>query len=486
MPHRHTPCCDHLQEGRPSDETAGTSLPHCSLSCWAVIIQLCRWSGAGKRHGGFDDSRHKQACKDLLDGLFRAIATSSRSGCEVPLVLDEHWQVAWPRPECGRVAARLVFSKEGFADIAGLRRQLAGVPASKDKWWNASTLEMCWGGADAVPMIPFMVAAMASKRMGSFVRQVFWHLGWQLQVVCMQAIDNSPVGGISMATHSILEALTNAPLLDRMLVSYVESGKAQARQIGSNNYSCSTDKASVGGLGGGLSATVIGLGSSNVAVLGVPQAATGGSVPVVRELQEVGETGVGAKGLSPRPPRNVLCDVSFPCFFEMLRENAVSRTPRHVTQYKPGIGPGAHVCVMCVAKPPCLCDAFCAPPAARLRQAEVAPAADDTIGEAKAAGGAEAAEEALASTVQRQRIWVKRREQPNDLSSCRPQKRHRVGAKHWCMALDNTFRVSLPISGLGEFLQPSEPTGAWATWKTWLLKGPADRASERAHPRLLA
>lgn len=68
-----------------------------------------------------------------------------------------------------------------------------------------------------------------------------------------------------------------------------------------------------------------------------------------------------------------------------------------------------------------------------------------------------------------QRAWIKRKEAPGELGSCRPSKRHRLGAKHWCQGLDNTLRRSTPLGGLGAFAlpPPEKRSGHWEAWPRW-------------------
>eukprot|EP00969_Alexandrium_andersonii_P124195 5488122-Alexandrium_andersonii.AAC.1 len=58
---------------------------------------------------------------------------------------------------------------------------------------------------------------------------------------------------------------------------------------------------------------------------------------------------------------------------------------------------------------------------------QVAPAFSSTIDDE---GSAEQKQQALAASLARQSAWVKRKEAPGEHSSWRPQKRHRLGAKH--------------------------------------------------------
>lgn len=76
---------------------------------------------------------------------------------------------------------------------------------------------------------------------------------------------------MSVKDQLFVESLANAPLLDRLLVQYMESMKAKLSTMRPRSLSVATDKTSIGGIGGGLQNIVIGLGSSNIVGLGVPQ-----------------------------------------------------------------------------------------------------------------------------------------------------------------------------------------------------------------------
>ena len=69
----------------------------------------------------------------------------------------------------------------------------------------------------------------------------------------------------------LADALHEAPLLDRMLVQRVEVGRKQAEDLCIRKCSLDTDKASIGGLSGGVMSTTVGLGASEFAILGPPQ-----------------------------------------------------------------------------------------------------------------------------------------------------------------------------------------------------------------------
>lgn len=97
------------------------------------------------------------------------------------------------------------------------------------------------------------------------------------------------------------------------------------------------------------------------------------------------------------------------------------------------------------------------------------PAVDDEVDEAEREGGLEAAQKKKEACQELQRAWIKRKEAPRELGSCRPSKRHRLGAKHWCQGLDNTLRRSTPLGGLGAFAlpPPEKRSGHWEAWPRW-------------------
>ena len=72
-------------------------------------------------------------------------------------------------------------------------------------------------------------------------------------------------------TVRLADALREAPLLDRMLVQRVEVGRKQAEDLCIRKFSLDTDKASIGGPGGGVMSTTVGLGATEFAILAPPQ-----------------------------------------------------------------------------------------------------------------------------------------------------------------------------------------------------------------------
>lgn len=271
----HTPRPAPTQEGRPTSESAGTSLPHCSVSCWALLVLLSRWSHAGKRHGGFEDPRHRQSCKELLD-CFLELVLKDSGGLTVHICVVGEWHVTWPRPENIEIpTVQLAFACDGFVNVGSFMADLLRFPSGRSDWWHHTKTQGCWGaGVDRTPLGGFLGSLAGSVPMLPLLRQVVWHLGFALQSVLSRATmpNEKRVSGAEITQHDFVEALGNAALLDRMLVQYTESAKKKALELHTTSFSVSTDKASVGGLGGGLMASVIGLGHSGYAVLGVPQA----------------------------------------------------------------------------------------------------------------------------------------------------------------------------------------------------------------------
>ena len=73
------------------------------------------------------------------------------------------------------------------------------------------------------------------------------------------------------ATVRLADALHEAPLLDRMLVQRVEVGRTQAEDLCIRKFCLDTDKASIGGPGGGAMGTTVGLGATEFSILAPPQ-----------------------------------------------------------------------------------------------------------------------------------------------------------------------------------------------------------------------
>lgn len=267
------------QEGRPTPETAGTSLPHCSVSNWALLVLLLRWATAGKRHGGFDDERHKQASLELLWALLRPMFESCSQGFVLSIDVTTDWTIPWPRPVCNTHEVQLTLSPEGFIDLGRAKLALGALESDRRSWWSEGRMQAAWGPLNrSISLVEFLSGVNKSPIMLPLLRQVVWQLGMRLQALCLKAKSSlgSNIAGLIMTEQGFIEVLTNAPLLDRMLVQYTESAKKKAADLNITSYSVSTDKASVGGLGSGLMASIIGLGTTNCAVLGVPQVGLAG------------------------------------------------------------------------------------------------------------------------------------------------------------------------------------------------------------------
>lgn len=249
---------------------------------------LSKWSTATKRHGGFGEERHRAACLEFLTSVI-GVVCQENGGIEVPIVLDDSWNVPWPRPQVKASGVVLTCTAEGFVDLGGFCADLAQRSASRSNWWHQSRLIACWGTATGtMSIVRFVTLTINSGKAAPFAKQLVWHLGWAFQAACLKAIagGEAQVAGLQITGNSFLEVLTQAPLLDRMLVQYTESCRAKVRELKTHHFSCSTDKASVCGLGAGLQATLIGLGGTNLVVQAVPQAGSGpltgpplGSIP---------------------------------------------------------------------------------------------------------------------------------------------------------------------------------------------------------------
>lgn len=308
------------QEGKPTTDAAGTCLPHCSVSCWALLVLLLRWATAGKRHGGFEDDRHRQACVELLWALLEPVFKGVDGGVVLKIGVTDEWSIPWPRPVCNAVEVQIRVTAEGFVDLGELKLAFADMVPDRRSWWAESRMASAWGPLNrCISIVNFLSGANKASIMLPLLRQVIWQLGMRMQAIGLRAkaSPGSDVSGMKLLDQGFIEVLTNAPLLDRMLVQYTQSAKRKASDLQISSYSISTDKASVGGLGGGLMASIIGLGATNYAVLGVPQVGSGegGSEPVSPPQRPL--TGPWAQEASDRTlkggdPPGTHCVMSFP------------------------------------------------------------------------------------------------------------------------------------------------------------------------------
>ena len=143
---------------------------------------------------------------------------------------------------------------------------------------GAATLEPrlnLWPDGE-VQLGELMLALHDDKTLRPFYLQLLWQLGQRLQALMAKSMRNIASSGSRSAQQPLVvharsmdETLQDATQLDIFLVAYVLGSREAS--AGRNNVSMCTDKASVGGLGGGVQCTVFVLQQTNHAILAVPQ-----------------------------------------------------------------------------------------------------------------------------------------------------------------------------------------------------------------------
>lgn len=255
------------QEGL-SDEGHG-SLPWVGISSHGLIAILSRWALAAPRGGGLAEPKARAASSELLIAIL-GLAKPDRGGhVGLSISIETDWRVRWPRPpDCSR-SVTLRWDAAGQVDLIGFFDEVRGrFPASRKQWWHQSVVESFLRDLRSFTLFDVFCAASTDKRVHHLFKQLVWGIGQLLEGIFR---GNAGRPGLKMQVAGFAEVLDSGPLMDRKLVQYVMASKRVSEGMGLRSYSICTDKASVGGLGGGLQNTVIGLGQSNIAIFGIPQ-----------------------------------------------------------------------------------------------------------------------------------------------------------------------------------------------------------------------
>lgn len=143
------------------------------------------------------------------------------------------------------------------------------------------------------------------KGMAAFHKQLLWFVGQLLEVVFAKVHKGKSKAKLVVREVTWGDALGCAMTLDRKLVHYMEAGRRLASQQRLRSVSLCTDKASVGGLGGGVQTTLIVLGRRNIGIMAAPQAEMGWGAAPDRNKRPI-HSGVVFVGWSSRGPGTTL------------------------------------------------------------------------------------------------------------------------------------------------------------------------------------
>lgn len=256
------------KEGLADD--AHGSLPWVGISSHGLIAILARWALSVPRCGGLTDSKARSASSELLSAILD-IAKPDRGGqLRLSISIESDWRVRWPRPADGSRSVALSWDSAGQVDLIRFFDEARGrFPATRKQWWHPTVVECFLSDLRSFSLFDVFCAVLLDKRLHSLFQQLVWGIGQHLESIFRGSIGRP---GLKMQLSGFAEVLDSGPLMDRKLVQYVMASKRVAEGLRLRSYSICTDKASVGGLGGGLQNTVIGLGQSNIAVFGIPQA----------------------------------------------------------------------------------------------------------------------------------------------------------------------------------------------------------------------
>lgn len=236
------------------------------MRCWRS------WpDGLSQRFGGAG-STHRIASAELLLSLLDAARGSSAGASVLRVSLVENWSIAWPRPDIGEHEVSLVWNADGMLDMQGWVAQVkASHPCAKKCWWHAQRLETWIASLPSFTIYDVLTQSSVTKGLGVLHKQLNWQVGQMLETLAGQVTKGNRRFVMVVRDMSFEDAFDSAAKLDLKLVRYVESGVRCAAANNIRSISLCTDKASVGGLGGGVQSAIFVLGESNIGIVGVPQ-----------------------------------------------------------------------------------------------------------------------------------------------------------------------------------------------------------------------
>lgn len=251
-----------------STDASNGLLPWVGVSSHGLLALLSRWAFAVPRLGGLGSPANRLACSELLLALMDLVKPESGS-LSIDISISSEWRIKWPRPpDQGRLLA-LQIDADGHTNIQRFVDEAkAKFPAKAGQWWHERHLERFLQELHSYSIYDIFKSAAANKQFHILHKQLVWALGYHLEVLFRGSVGK---GGMTIREPDFEQVLDSAPLMDRKLVQYVLAGRRTAEALKLRSFSLCTDKASVGGLGGGLQNTIFVLGASNIALFGIPQ-----------------------------------------------------------------------------------------------------------------------------------------------------------------------------------------------------------------------
>lgn len=249
------------------DDTDPAMLPYSSMSAWALLFLLARWSFSTSRFGGMSEQKHRAACEELIGGLLLAVAAGN-SNFRLDFDLDQNWAIVWPRAPAPRSLCRLTVSPDGTVDMKDFFATVCNKIEGRKGWWSSREfMLLCESMGSQGTLLELFRNVSTQKKLKPMFMQLLWYLGDGLQRVLLGHTDDCD-SGIKVRKQEMGDCLQDSGTMERQLVGYLIACREFSRP--GRAFSCTTDKSSVAGLGGGVQATVFALG--NTAMLAAPQA----------------------------------------------------------------------------------------------------------------------------------------------------------------------------------------------------------------------
>lgn len=267
-------------------------LPFVSLSSWALVELLARWSQSSVRLGGFDKEEHRLAAQYLLGALFKMVGgDDAEFRIDIEIVVD--WEVVWPRPLAGEATAPLIVRK-GQVDLAEFMKDAIVSGGRRNGWWNGKEIKLL-AQCGSMNLREAYCKVASHKKLKPMHLQLLWHIGLKLQTLVRAAADGSSAGDFRVSKVGIDALMSEPQKMDKHLLSYIQCSRAAAKK--QLCFSVATDKSAVAGLGGGVQTTVFVLPQTNEAIFAPPQAlGRGGQAWRWGASEPAAATGAGHSG----------------------------------------------------------------------------------------------------------------------------------------------------------------------------------------------
>ena len=246
-------------------------LPYVSASIWALLVLLTLWTTTAKKSGGLQRQEWRSSAAAMLSAIVADVLVVSPSEISFPIFMQLDWKPEWPRPFAvcdvilpifhGRIQwTRFVEQVRAKAVILG-----AG-------WWSGDAfdqLDTDMRGKTA--LTDLLQATCATPCLLSLHAQLVWAIGWTWQQLVIGLHTDKTKVHQSLCCYEVKDEdlMGCATDMDIHLGSYIYC--SQVATSGVLHFNCSTDKASMCGLGSGVQGTIFTV-PGNLAILSPPQA----------------------------------------------------------------------------------------------------------------------------------------------------------------------------------------------------------------------